>query len=146
MSGGSARVVTLYKNDDRVRLEVSPAAFANAGVDPAEHEPITRTRGGIRDRFHITIGAAGARKLGDITGLGQNPRRWPEELPDEAADLVARAVPHASLRVRTLRARGERVPTMVYSDDMARARGEDAATDRERYDASAESSPGYSPP
>ncbi len=131
----SSRIVKVDGNNN-----VVVAIAADVRGRAAETSPLLRRVG---TEVAIKIGAAGARYIGDIAGLGQDPRRWPSALPRSAEDLIVRALPYAEARIDTMRASGRRVPFAVYSNDLARAKGESPARVNQAYRASASSTAEY---
>jgi hypothetical protein len=126
---------------NNVLLDIPRAAFAEVGVEPDSYPKLAQPIS--HDVFRVKVGAAGSRYIGDIAHLGQEPRRWPIELPANIAELVAAGIPHAAERIATLRGRGTRAPAVVYSNDLARVRREEPSSVSERYRATAESSLEY---
>jgi len=126
---------------NNVTVQVAHAAFESAGVRPHEYPGPVTSAGG--DGYRVKVGAGGTRYVGDVCGLGQDPRRWPETLPASAASLIIAAIPHARTRIEIMRKAGKRVPNAVYSNDLARVRSESPDAIRQRYRASAASTREY---
>src|SRR5688572_4601291 len=111
---GIAKVVRV-DGLNNVLLDIDRDVFAEVDVEPDDYRDLARPVS--HDVYRVKLGAAGSRYIGDIAHLGQEPRRWPTELPANVAELVAAGVPHASDRIGTLRGRGRRPPSVVYSND-----------------------------
>jgi hypothetical protein len=122
--------------NNNVHVDVSPSLLRAAGIDVDEYATLLRPADAW---YRIKLGAAGARYLGDGEGLGEDPRRWPTELPQHVARTIVAALPHALERINDEYAAGRRVSRMVFSNDLARARGDDPVAVAVSYRASAES-------
>jgi hypothetical protein len=106
------------------------------GIDAAQCATLLRPADGW---YRIKLGAAGARYLGDQDGLGEDARRWPSELPESMARTLVAALPHALDRIAERQAAGKNVSRMVFSNDLARVRGDDPIAVAVSYRARAES-------
>jgi hypothetical protein len=140
VSGVTAKLVNVDGNNNVV-IDISESAFVAVGVVPSEYELLKQT--GSTTAYRVKVGAGGSRYLGDVHGLGEDARKWPDDLPSELAQMIAAAVPNADSRIRLMRAAGKRVPAAVYSNDLARVRGEQPEVVAARYRATALSIPEY---
>src|SRR4051794_36659186 len=106
--------VVRVDGQNNVHIEIAPEAFARCGVEPGAFPGLIRA-GSSMTNHQVKLGAACSRYLGDIAGLGEDPRKWPPVLPDDLALAVVTAVPHAAERIELMRSHGKSVPLAVYS-------------------------------